>query len=156
MPKKFTYPYFLWYVPEMKFDSFTWKGKPVLFDARRTEFAKDLQGHIEVFGLQSPIYAQLKKGEIRVRRGNNRIRALRNLGWTTCPTFVVDYDMHRKKGEPAGWERLSYDCAALQERFFARGNCILQVQRRTASVVVDHVPNPGSRGNKYVQEVAQR
>ena len=141
----------------MPFDSFTWKGKPVLFDKARAVFLKDLQDHIEKFGLQSPIYAQMNRGDIRVRRGNNRIVALRNLGHTTVPTFLVDYDMHRKRSAPAGWERRGYDRDALQERFFSVGNCILQIQRRTASVVITHVPTrgPGNRSAEYKLEIAQ-
>ena len=152
MPKQYPYHYYLWYVAEMQFDEFTWKGKPVEFDKARTEFREDIQGHIEVFGLQSPIYAQLQKGELRVRRGNNRITALRNLGWTTCPTFIVDYDMRSRHPD---WELLGYDRDALQARFFERGNCILQVTRRSASVVTPHMPR-GSRGTEYAREVAQR
>lgn len=134
--KPYPYQYNLYYVSELAFDDIDLTK--LVFDKFREQFREGIQAHIAKHGLQSPIYLNLKNGSLRVRRGNNRITALRNLGRDSCPAFIVDYDRLPVSDD---WERLDYDRGALQERFFSKGNCILQLSSRRASVVTPHVPS---------------
>ena len=134
--KPYPYQYDLYYVPELAFEDIDLTT--LVFDKLREQFREDIQAHIAKHGLQSPIYLNRKNGSLRVRRGNNRITALKNLGRDSCPAFIVDYD---RVSVSDSWERLDYDKAALQSRFFSKGNCILQLSYNRASVVTPHVPS---------------
>lgn len=147
MAKNYPPCYRLFYA-EILYDEITDVDKTV-FDFARGEGESNLLAHIKNNGLQSPVYANLRKGELRIRRGNNRVRCLKELGWKRVPAFIVDYDFVPKE-PPEHWELLEHDQAALQERFFSKGNCVLQLQRRTASVVTPHMPRT-ERGRAYAE-----
>lgn len=105
-------------------------------------FIDTLEAHIRQFGLRFPIGVHVRPGGTEVRPGKCRVTALNRLGRHTAPAIVADFT--RSGARFPDWVRLPYDAQAIQARFFAGSDSVVEVSRRFFSIKKrDHVRQPG-------------
>ena len=122
--------YTLYYAPQFDIT-------PLSF--RRNEGDRELMGfvdtmtrHLAQYGVRYPIGAFIRASGIDIRPGKCRVTAANRLGWKTLPAIVADFTGRIKR--PDDWEVLPFDAGAIQSRFFAGSDSLVEVARRTFSI----------------------
>lgn len=83
--------YTAWYDPEFPIDVADATHSAV--DIKLLEFLVELTEDIRQNGLRNPVQVVCKHTQWTVHPGKCRVAACKQLGWTTIPAIVVNYDL---------------------------------------------------------------
>ena len=95
-------------------------------------FVDTMVMHMAKYGVRYPIGVHIRAAGIEIRPGKCRVTAAQRLGWKTLPAIVADYTGRVQR--PADWEILPFDASAIQSRFFAGSDSIVEIHRRAFNI----------------------